>query len=250
MGGAFALLVLAASAPASSAEQSKQKTYPSAEEATGALFLAVQAGDEKAVSEILGGEKEIFSVGDKGQDELDRQQFLEKYQQMHRLAPESEGIVLYLGAENWPFPFPLMSTNGAWAFDSQAGTREILYRRIGANESYVIDLCQTLGRADPQAKASPVVGNSLPSHGYYFRALQANGKPAYILAYPAEYRSSGVMTFVVGPDDIVYERDLGPRTAAIAKAMTSYKRDSEWHAVPRGEPAPAPEDGQTVERNP
>jgi hypothetical protein len=247
--GAFASLALAAYVPASRAEQSKQKTYPSAEEAAGALFLAVQARDEEAVSQILGGDEELFSVGDKSEDELDRQQFLEKYQQMHRLAPEPEGTVLYLGAENWPFPFPLISTNGAWLFDTRAGTREILYRRIGANESYAIDLCQTLGRSGRRDAASPV-GKSVPSHGYYFRALAAQGKPAYILAYPAEYRSSGVMTFVVGPDDVVYERDLGPRTATIAKAMTTYKPDSAWHAVPMVERSPAPEDGQTVERNP
>jgi hypothetical protein len=48
------------------------------------------------------------------------------------------------------------------------------------------------------------------------------------LAYPAEYRSSGVMTFVVNQDGIVYEKDLGPRTAEIAKVLTRYDRNSSW----------------------
>jgi hypothetical protein len=48
------------------------------------------------------------------------------------------------------------------------------------------------------------------------------------VAYPAEYRSSGVMTFVVNQDGIVYEKDLGPRTAEIAKRLTRYDRDASW----------------------
>ena len=48
------------------------------------------------------------------------------------------------------------------------------------------------------------------------------------LAYPAEYRSSGVMTFIVDQDGIAYEKDLGPKTAQIAKTLTRYDRDASW----------------------
>jgi len=48
------------------------------------------------------------------------------------------------------------------------------------------------------------------------------------LAYPAEYRSSGVMTFIVGADGVVYRKNLGPDTAMIAKAMKTYNPDSTW----------------------
>jgi hypothetical protein len=48
------------------------------------------------------------------------------------------------------------------------------------------------------------------------------------LAYPAEYRSSGVMTFVVDQDGIVYEKDLGPQTAEVAKTLTQYDPDTTW----------------------
>jgi hypothetical protein len=48
------------------------------------------------------------------------------------------------------------------------------------------------------------------------------------LVYPAEYRSSGVMTFIVDQDGIVYEKDLGPKTAEIVKSLTRYDRDSSW----------------------
>ena len=48
------------------------------------------------------------------------------------------------------------------------------------------------------------------------------------VAYPAEYRSSGVMTFVVGKEGVVYRKDLGPNTATLAKALKSFNPDSTW----------------------
>ena len=48
------------------------------------------------------------------------------------------------------------------------------------------------------------------------------------VAYPAEYRSSGVMTFIVGQDGVVYRKDLGKKTAVLAKAMKEYNPDSSW----------------------
>jgi hypothetical protein len=78
-------------------------------------------------------------------------------------------------------------------------------------------------------------------HGYYFRILTAqrngengvNGKKGafIVVAYPAEYRSSGVMTLIATQDDVVYERDLGPNTTEIVKAMTSWKRTSIWRVA-------------------
>ena len=48
------------------------------------------------------------------------------------------------------------------------------------------------------------------------------------MAYPAEYRSSGVMTFVVNQDEVVYQKDLGKRTDVLAKAMKEYNPNSSW----------------------
>ena len=48
------------------------------------------------------------------------------------------------------------------------------------------------------------------------------------VAYPAEYRSSGVMTFIVGVDGVVYQKDLGKKTEALAKGMKEYNPDSSW----------------------
>jgi Protein of unknown function (DUF2950) len=88
-------------------------------------------------------------------------------------------------------------------------------------------------------------GKPTPYHGYYFRILTKQGAAAkggardYLVngklsrgfafvAYPAEYRNSGVMTFVVNKDGIVYQKDLGPNTAGLASAMTEYNPDNTW----------------------
>jgi Protein of unknown function (DUF2950) len=99
-----------------------------------------------------------------------------------------------------------------------------------------------IAAADTTSKnASPA-----PFRGYYFRVLTDQGKDApggaksyvvdgrmtggfAIVAYPVEYRSSGVMTFVVGPDGVVHEKDLGKKTETEAKAMKSFNPDSSWH---------------------
>jgi len=87
-----------------------------------------------------------------------------------------------------------------------------------------------------------------PFHGYYFKILTKQGPAApggeldyvakgkmfggfALVAYPAEYRNSGVMTFIVNHDGIVYEKDLGPATAKLAERMTTYNPDKTWHKV-------------------
>ena len=221
------LLVVAAYATRGGAQQPRQTTFSSPEEAANALFLALEANDGKKLLDLFGGDEELFATDDARRDDLVRQRFLEKFRQMHRLASEPEGTVLYIGAENWPFPIPLTSNGGAWSFDTDAGRNEILFRRIGANESSAIGICEALARSDEQTAA--VLAKPVPIGGYYFRALSRGKRPSFI-AYPADYGSSGVMTFVVD-HDLVYERDLGPRTAQAVKSMTRYRPDSSWSAV-------------------
>ena len=84
-----------------------------------------------------------------------------------------------------------------------------------------------------------------PYRGYYFQILTLQGENApggaksYIkngkmtegfafVAFPAEYRSSGVMTFIVGSDGVIYEKDLGQKTDVIAKVIKKYDPDATW----------------------
>jgi Protein of unknown function (DUF2950) len=91
-------------------------------------------------------------------------------------------------------------------------------------------------------------GKPVPYHGYYYRILKAQGPDApggaydyvvngqmlggfALVAYPASWGNSGVMTFIVNHDGVVYQKDLGPNTAAVARAMTQFNPDSTWNPL-------------------
>src|SRR6266436_1418551 len=254
------------------AQKSGPKTFSSPGEATSALFQAVQNGDEQAVESILGAGKEVTSSNDEIQDKLERERFSQKYQEMHRLVQEPDGrTVLYIGAENWPFPIPLVSKNGTWHFDSDSGKQEILFRTVGENETTAIQVCHVLAQAKERGQtettgADPITqyaqtlvpggtanadntgrgtdNQSSPFHGYYFRMVPENTAAGSnnrvsggrktgalaLVAYPADYRSSGVMTFIVTKTGVVYEKDLGSKTPTLAKDLERGP-DSSWHTA-------------------
>ena len=289
-----AFLLLACFSPRVTAQQQGQKTFSSADEACHALVGALKSGDDKALLQILGPDgKEIISSGDPAEDAANRANFISKFQQMHRMVVEPNGTTtMYIGAENWPTPIPLVNKNGAWYFDTPAGKQEILYRRVGQNEMSAIRVCEELVAAQKEYFAKengeyaqrfvsnegkhdglywlgtnnefespigPLVANAgspgdiaknlqtgpVPFRGYYFRIVTRQGKHAtggasdYVIggkmtggfafvAYPAEYRNSGVMTFIVAQDGVVYEKDLGAHTESAAKAMKAYDPDNSW----------------------
>jgi hypothetical protein len=188
---------------------------------------------------------------------------------MHRLVREADGsTVLYVGAENWPFPVPLTSNQGQWYFDSKAGMQEIRFRQVGKNEVTAIRICDEFVRAEKQDKATATGADptsqyadelltagsshthnealaaqenvSSSFHGYYFRIVRENSAAAggkntaavALVAYPAEYGSSGVTTFIVTQDGIVREKDLGPKTQKLAPKMNKLSHlDSTWQVA-------------------
>ena len=91
-------------------------------------------------------------------------------------------------------------------------------------------------------------GKPTPFYGYYFRILEGQGTHApggaksylakeelfrgfALVAWPAEYDVTGVMTFIVSDAGVVHEKDLGPDTAALAAAIARYDPDSTWRKV-------------------
>ena len=143
---AFTILLMGCSSLRCMAQQPGQKTFSSAEEASGALVAAVQSDDEKAMLDVLGPDgTEIISSGDAAEDARGRANFVQKYREMHRLVHEPDGTTtLYIGAKNWPTPIPLVNKGSSWYFDTEAGKKEILYRRVGRNELSAIRVCQEL----------------------------------------------------------------------------------------------------------
>jgi len=126
---------------------------------------------------------------------------------------------------------------------SDAGTHDGLYWPVSNAQapSPLEDVAEFAKAAGYKSTGS----NPQPFNGYYFRTLTRQGDKApggakdYIvngkmtggfafLTYPTEYRNSGIMTFIVGPDGVVYQKDLGTNTATAAAAMTEYNPGDGW----------------------
>ncbi len=227
-------------APAALADVSSQATFPSAEAASHALFVAAKNHDEMAIGQILGATQTAAERRD--EERLEHEQFAKKYEEMHRLARERKGRrVLYIGAENWPFPIPLIEQNDTWRFDFATGEQEILFRRIGENELTAIEVCRALATAarDPKAHQDDDLlatlltdaqrdGTPTLYRGYHFRVLNRGRTGFTVIAYPSVYRSSGVMTFIASQHADVYAKDLGANTPELAKAIETYHPDKSW----------------------
>jgi hypothetical protein len=287
-----------------------QRYFATAEEAVTDFVAAVKAHDTKALLAILGPEGEqLVDSGDPVADREAGERFVKGYEEKHTLETSDDGakVTLDTGADDWPFPIPLVKDKDGWRFDTEAGEEEILNRRIGRNELSAIEACQAYVDAqreyyalspqnDPvlqyaqklaskagkrdglywetteEEKPSPLGpliadargegyskagrGGGEPYHGYLYRILTAQGSHApggaysylahgkmiggfALVAYPAEWDNSGVMTFIVNQDGVVYQKDLGPKTDALARAMTTYDPDDTWTAVDDADDKPA-----------
>jgi len=271
----------AAKTSSTTTERPKGKGFPTAGDAAAALYAAARRNDDRELLTILGSDgKDIIDWGNDAKlRQEQRTEFADKYDQMHRLVKEPDDTVaLYVGAENWPLPIPIVESNGRWYFDTEGGKEEILYRRVGRNEMEALEVCRALLDAEKDyyseahdytanfissndshdglywpgsdsARRSPigpylahagVTGPNTdglePYHGYYYRILltrAGNGSSGgfAILAFPAEYRSSGVMTFMMQQEGDAHEKDLGPNTAELAKQITSSVPDGAWNKV-------------------
>ena len=131
----------------------------------------------------------------------------------------------------------------AQKFRSTAGTQDGLYWEVKAGAQPDSPLGPLV--AEAASEGYQHTGQPHPFHGYFYRLLTAQGPNApggaksYIVAgkmtggfalvaYPASYRDSGVMTFIVNQDGQVYQKDLGPDTGQIAGAMAAYDPDATW----------------------
>jgi hypothetical protein len=281
-----------------------QESFKTPDAATEALGNAVKSQDRKAILTVLGpGGADIVSSGDAVADAATHQRFVEAYDAKHQVTMDGDSkATMTIGQDDFPFPIPLVRKNGTWQFDTAAGRREILYRRIGRNELDAIQAAlayvdaqndyaekdrtgegagvyaqrivsepgkmnglywpasqggdeSPLGELIAQATSQgySVGGGRTPYHGYYFKILTKQGPNVpggaldyvvrgkmiggfALVAYPAEYGNSGVMTFLVNHSGVVFQKDLGARTAEIAGQMSSYNPDQTWKKVEPTEP--------------
>jgi hypothetical protein len=277
------------------------KTYSTPENAAKAMVEALRGDDRAALLTMFGPEgKELLNSGDPVADKNSIDNFLKAYEQMHRFSGGPDGkLVLLVGAENWPLPIPVVKNSSGWHFDTASGKEELLYRRIGENESSALRILAAIvvaeheyfgqthdgdsinqyaqkflsdpgkhnglywkvGNSEQESPIGPLVasaseegyrvnpeGKPVPIHGYIFKILTKQGKNApggakeylvtgkmtegfAVLAYPASYRESGVMTFLVNADGVLLQKDLGKKSNELASAMTSFNPDGSWQPV-------------------
>ncbi len=133
----------------------------------------------------------------------------------------------------------------AQKFASSPGKQDGLYWETAKGETES-PFGPLIAAASEEGYAGTLDGDSPePFHGYYFKILKAQGPHAEggafdyvadgrmilgfaLVAYPARYGASGIMTFIVNQEGVIYEKDLGENTATIAAAMTSYNPDDSW----------------------
>jgi DUF2950 family protein len=288
----------AKSKPAASAA-ARQRTFDTAKAAGDALIAAAASDDVPALEEILGPDgKSLVVTRDPVQDKNQLEAFAAKAREKSEVVPDAKNpnlAILSVGDEDWPLPIPIVRKGGKWLFDSKAGRKELLYRRIGRNELDAIEACRNFVEAQHEYALEKHDGASLnqyaqkvistegkqdglvwrnadgtfggplgeelglaiaegyskksePYHGYYFKVLKGQGPAAplgkidfvvegvmiggfALAAAPADYRVSGVMTFIVSHDGVVYQKDLGPKTLEAFQKMERYNPDKGWAAT-------------------
>jgi hypothetical protein len=284
----------------SAATPAAPKTFATPREAADALVAAAAGQDVPALLAIFGPEgKGLVASGDEVRDRNDRAKFAAEAREELKIVTDPKDVhqaTLVVGSDPWPFPVPLVEKKGKWAFATKTGLREVLTRRIGANELDAIEICRgyveaqreyaeedrngngvleyaqkiisSPGKRDGLAWRNPdgslggpvaesiaaaieegYSSKALPYHGYHFRILKMQGPSArlgamsYVIggkmiggfalvAWPAEYGSSGVNTFIVSHDGVVQEKDLGPDTRKLVSRIDQYDPDKTWLAVP------------------
>ncbi|MDR5756659.1 DUF2950 family protein [Caballeronia sp. LZ035] len=175
-----------------------------------------------------------------------------------------------VGTSGWTLPIPLVKVANGWRFDMPAARDEVLTRRIGRNERsamqvalayvaaqkefrdqqghYADRFVSTPGKHDglywetaPGEAESPLgpLAAEMPNkpsaadgyYGYHYRILRAQGGGAGLIATPAQYGRTGVMSFLVKQDGQLFEKDLGARSADLASKVSLTAPGASWKPV-------------------
>ena len=292
------VLIFASRAGAQTTAAPGGKTFATPQDAANALIDAAEKHDEAALKDVLGPDSyDIIHTGEPARDSEKTKEFAAhaRVKMKIDLNKTKTRATMIVGADDWPFPVPIVKTGKSWFFDTKTGRREILLRRIGQNELDAIEICRgyveaqheyalqkregyevnqyaqriisTEGKQDGLAWRKPdgtwdgPIGEKVaaaiaqgytqrtePYHGYFFKVLKGQGPAAplgqldyvikdvmiggfALIASPAQYRNTGVKSFMVSQDGVVYEKDLGPQTLEFFKGMERFNPDRSWKPV-------------------
>jgi hypothetical protein len=292
--------LLLATTTALGASTAAVKTFATPRQAVDALVAAADKFDVPALEQLFGpSTKSVILSAEPAQDRQRAAEFVAKVHEKEAVSIDPKNrnrATLVIGNDAWLFPVPLVKRGARWSFDTAAGKREILYRRIGANELDAIEISRgyveaqheyalkkregydvhqyaqriistpgtqdglawkkadgtwggPVGEAVARAIAQGYSKRGEPYHGYYFKVLKGQGPAAplgqldYVIkgamiggfalvAAPAEYGVTGIKTFIVSQDGVVYQKDLGANTANAFARMERFNPDKTWQPVP------------------
>jgi hypothetical protein len=274
------------------------RAFATPRQAADALVVAAETFDVRALRQLFGPDAEIVLSGEYAHDRQRATEFAVQAREKISVSIDPKTgrrAFLLVGDEEWPFPIPIVKRGTTWSFDPKAGRRELLYRRIGANELDAITICRgyvdaqheyalqkregyevnqyaqriisTPGKQDglawqtadgtwdgpigekiAQAIEQGYSNRAEPYHGYFFKILKGQGPAAplgqmdfvvkgamiggfALVAAPAEYGITGVQTFVVSHDGVVYQKDLGQGTLDEFKKIERFNPDRSWTPV-------------------
>ena len=274
------------------------RTFDSPKQASDALVDAAAKFDVNALEQMFGPEfNSVVLSGESAQDRQCAAEFVAKAKEKTQVSIDPKTrtrAFLLVGNDDWPFPIPIVKRGPKWSFDTAAGKREILNRRVGANELDAIAICRGYVEAQHEYALKPRNGYDVnqyaqriistpgtqdglawqngdgrwggpvgekaaeaiqkgyhsgdPYHGYFFKVLKGQGPAAplgqmdfvvkglmiggfALAAAPAQYGKTGVKTFIVSHDGVVYEKDLGPTTLDQFMKMERFNPDMTWKPV-------------------
>ncbi len=238
-----------------------QLSFPTPQQAANALIEAAGKFDVPALLGIFGpAAKDLVSSGDPIEDKNYALAFADAARKSNSVVVDAKNpnrAILLVGKARRQLPVPLEKKKGGWTFSAKEDRSENLDRRIGSNELDAVQICRGFVEAQREYAADLGVAEGRVSgqryaidrksmyHGYYFKIRKGQAAAAplarlnyvmegamiggvALIAAPARYRVTGVKTFIVGYDGIVYQKDLGRDTLKIAKSMELYNPDKSW----------------------
>jgi hypothetical protein len=150
---ALAIGTVSCSVPRAAAQQPApaQRTFTSPDAAARALRAAVEIHDKAALHDIFGPGIRDLLTGDEAKDKANSQRFAKAIADGVKPVAEGEDkVILEIGANDYPFPIPLVKEETVWRFDTAAGKEEIINRRIGKDELHAIGICKSFIPAQKQ----------------------------------------------------------------------------------------------------
>jgi hypothetical protein len=148
-----------------------QRTFASPKEAIQAVIDATKAADHPKLQEIFGPGHKSLVTGDKVEDAANFARFSKEITRMCNPVPEGEDkVILNIGAENWPFPIPLIKKEDRWFFDTAAGQEEIINRHIGEDELNTIGVCRTYVDAQREYASEDRNGSEVLQYAQKFKS--------------------------------------------------------------------------------